>query len=212
MRVIEGGKHPPITPTAADTPARARGQCRKGQAGEVYSLRAAWTGPLKPARASARRSESSRSSMRRRQKPRDDEQGIKADGRQRRQDTHHAAEGWRGWGIGGPAGGDGWGGSARGGGDRPGQPFELGNQVAKVRRPDRDQRRAAREAASERLEEALWHLAHHATNEMTQVRAAAQLHAIYAGNPVARTVTAEADGLDALTDAELRDELDRLSR
>ncbi len=116
-----------------------------------------------------------------------------------------------GSGIGGPAGGDGWGGPARGGGERPAQPFEAGNQVAKAKRPDRDQRRAAREAASERLEDALWHLAQHATNHMTQVRAAAQLHAIYTGHPVARTVTVEVDGLDALTDADLRDELDRLA-
>ncbi len=114
--------------------------------------------------------------------------------------------------IGGPAGGDGWGGPARGGGERPAQPFEAGNQVAKAKRPDRDQRRAAREAASERLEDALWHLAQHATNQMTQVRAAAQLHAIYTGHPVARTVTMEVSSLDVLTDAELRDELDRLSR
>jgi len=84
--------------------------------------------------------------------------------------------------------------------------------VAKVKRPDRAQRRAAREAASERLEDVLWYLAHHAANEMTQVRAAAQLHAIYTGHPVARTVTMEVSSLDALTDAELREELDRLSQ
>lgn len=49
----------------------------------------------------------------------------------------------------------------------------------------------------------LWHLAYHATNEMTQVRAATQLHAIYAGRPAARAITLEVDGLDALSDEEL---------
>ena len=115
-----------------------------------------------------------------------------------------------GYGIGGPAGGDGWGGPARGGGDRPAQPFTVGNQAAKVKRPDRAERRAAREAASEQMEEILWHLAHHATNEMTQVRAAVQLHAIYAGHPVARTVTVEVDGLADLSDDEIREWMDQL--
>lgn len=115
-----------------------------------------------------------------------------------------------GYGVGGPAGGDGWGGPARGGGDRPARPFETGNKVAKVgRRPDRDQRRAEREAASGQLEDTLWHLAFHATNEMTQVRAAVQLHAIYVGRPVARVITAEDDGLGDLNDDEIRDELDQ---
>ena len=117
-----------------------------------------------------------------------------------------------GAGIGGPAGGDGWGGPAKGGGNRPAEPFEVSNQAAAKVRPDRAQRRAAREAASERLEEALWHLARHATNEMTQVRAAVQLHAIYSGHPIARSVTVEVDGLADLTDAELREELGRITR
>ncbi len=113
--------------------------------------------------------------------------------------------------IGGPAGGDGWGGPAKGGGGRTVQPFAVGNQTAKDKRPDREQRRAEREAASDRLEDVLWYLAHHATNQMTQVRAAVRLHAICTGHPVARTVVVEVDGLDALTDADLRDELDRLA-
>ncbi|MGI4943360.1 MAG: hypothetical protein ACRYHQ_22815 [Janthinobacterium lividum] len=114
-----------------------------------------------------------------------------------------------GYGVGGPAGGEGWGGPARGGGNRPAQPFAVGNQAAKAKRPDRAERRAAREAASDRLEDALWHLAFHASNEMTQVRAAVQLHAICAGRPVARTITVEVDGLANLTDAELREALER---
>ncbi len=84
--------------------------------------------------------------------------------------------------------------------------------MAKVKRLDRDQRRAGQETASDLLEEALWHLAHYATNQMTQVQAAAQLHAIYTGHPVARTVTMEVSSLDALTDDDLREELDRISR
>ena len=114
-------------------------------------------------------------------------------------------------GIGGPAGGDGWGGPAKGGGGRTVQPFAVGNQAAKAKRTDREQRRAAREAVSDRLEDVLWYLAHHATNQMTQVRAAVRLHAICTGHPVARTVTVEVGGLDALTDDDLREELARLT-
>ena len=63
-----------------------------------------------------------------------------------------------------------------------GMSFKAGNQAAKIKRPDRAQRQASREASPSRLEDALWHLAFHATNQMTQVRAAAQRHGTYIGH------------------------------
>ena len=55
-------------------------------------------------------------------------------------------------------------------------------------------------------------MAPHSPNEMTQVRAGVRLHAICVGHPVARTVTVDVDSLADLTDAELREELDRITR
>lgn len=115
----------------------------------------------------------------------------------------------KGNGAGKGSQGEGWGGSAKGAGAKadalvPGQPAEKREQTAK-----KITGRIARVAA---LEDRLFNLAMSAEREETQVSAAAKLHAIYEGQPLARQLTAQVDDIERLNDAELHAELARLSR
>jgi hypothetical protein len=123
-----------------------------------------------------------------------------------------------GAGHGGPAKGagqgDGWGGPAKGvkvpRGTSPKTPgfgdFEPGNTL-QMNRTGKAEMRAAR---TEMLEEKLFNLAMDAEREETQMNAAARLHAIYNGQPVAKTVTANADDIADLSDDAIRAELARI--
>lgn len=115
----------------------------------------------------------------------------------------------KGNGAGEPGQGDGWGGPAKGAGAGPealipGQPEEKAALTAENVRG-----RVERVSA---LEDKLFTLAMTAEREETQISAAAKLHAIYEGQPVARQISAQVDDIERLNDAELRDELARLSR
>ncbi len=112
----------------------------------------------------------------------------------------------KGGGFGcGPSRGPGWGGPARGGDYRPPQPFGLGNTAFRAVHPDRQARSARRRQHAEQLEDTLYDLALNAESQDIQVAAAARLHAIYEGRPVARVVGASAEkGTALLSDGELR--------
>lgn len=109
----------------------------------------------------------------------------------------------------GSSSGAGWGGPARGGDHRPARPFGLGNAAGLAVHPDRQARAARRRQHAEELEDTLYHLAFHAGSQDVQVAAAARLHAIYEGHPVAQAVIASVEGTESLSDAELRALLDR---
>ena len=116
--------------------------------------------------------------------------------------------------------GQGWGGPAKG----AGRPIPLkawdsrsetrqtipGGRGDEVKMKTRAERRAIRQERAEALEDHLYKLALSAEREETQVTAAARLHAIYEGQPVARNITATVDDIGQLSDDDLRDELARL--
>lgn len=120
----------------------------------------------------------------------------------------------QGAGHGGPAGGwgqgDGWGGPARGPGV-PTAPVMIPGQPADKRARSAAKKRRS-EALQAELEDLLFNLAVGAEREETRLSAAARLHAIYCGPPVARVMTAAVDDLSGLTDDELEAELARLSK
>lgn len=109
----------------------------------------------------------------------------------------------------GSSSGTGWGGPARGGDYRPARPFGLGNAAGLAVHPDRQARAARRRQHAVELEDTLYHLAFHAGSQDVQVAAAARLHAIYEGRPVARNINATVDDLAVLSDDDLCALLDR---
>ena len=115
--------------------------------------------------------------------------------------------------------GVGWGGEAKGAGSGPAQPFTIDTPTRTDFRGSGDpskartraDKKATRDSRVEQLEELLFDLA--SSNEQpgnVRVTAAARLHAIYEGQPVARVINHNVDDVGQLSDADLRNELARL--
>jgi hypothetical protein len=81
--------------------------------------------------------------------------------------------------------------------------------VAGWARMTREEKAALKERRVAALEDRLYHLALNAENEMVRINAAARLHAIYNGAPVARTITTIADDISEMSDDAIRAELAR---
>lgn len=120
--------------------------------------------------------------------------------------------GSKGPGWGGEANGLGWGGPARGeGAHNPRKPFRRGRS-ANPAGPncERSERSLLKQQRSEAIEDVLWNLIFTAEPEMIRVLAAARLHEMYNGKPIAQTLNANTDNLAKLSDVELATELERL--
>lgn len=110
--------------------------------------------------------------------------------------------------------GDGWGGPAKGAGktDPIAPASKLTPGCSREKRALTLTKREIREARVAALEDRLFHLALKAEREETQVSAAARLHAIYEGQPMARQLTLQVDDVSQLSDHEIRAELARIGR
>lgn len=122
--------------------------------------------------------------------------------------TRHVSARARGNGAGQ---GDGWGGPARGASNKvKATVLALVPGCDAAKRLNAAAKRELREARVEQLENILFKLAKGAERQETQVAAAARLHAIYEGTPVARQITLQVDDVAKLSDDEIRTELARL--
>ena len=118
----------------------------------------------------------------------------------------------------GPGCGQGWGGPAKGPGKGAAKPFGVESPhpgrppAGSVRAHNAAERRAVREARVEALETMLFDLASDPDQHgSVRVTAAARLHSIYEGQPVARVINHNVDDVGQLSDSDLRNELARLS-
>lgn len=110
----------------------------------------------------------------------------------------------------------GWAGPAKGAGKGgPAVPF-TGDSPTRVTHPGpawpRSQRREMIAQRSVELENMLYGLAMESEDEKIRVMAATRLYEIYNGAPVARNINVNTDDVSALTDDELRSQLEALDR
>lgn len=64
----------------------------------------------------------------------------------------------------------------------------------------------------EQLEATLFDIAMHSERDEARIMAATRLHAIYEGQPIARTISANVDDLSQLSDEQLKDDIARAAR